>query len=510
MKKTDLYRSIDGIKPDDCLKEQILKAAEENDVVTVIKRPVFVPVMITLLLCLNVGMVAKLVIFNKSQVNMSEFRARTSMSSAADTDEIDSEMNELQKELEEQEAEKQLQLKLEEEKLKIQQEAEKERLEYQKAKFEEAKIEFLEFLESSPHIYSEMQLSGDTPIEELPSYLLDDMSYQENEKNNYCRYVFVVDYPEISTTGGEFYTSTYAVTNYEYIIGYDGAGFDDDNIVSITRSRAQPTKVTEDMIISAYEMVNSSESQAKINALARQKIDEFERPADTESYTILNSCYCFFKDSGDSPQIVFKMIEPIHCYDGSDENIVFYVDENGEDVTYMVESSSMTYWTQTVYSPYIESETTKNVTVPDVTGMSIQDAQEAIEAAGLKSTSRYYVPPNCMDFEFDKVCETYPEKGEVVVEGTDVQLSVCARMMPYIYGYSFDDAKEMLEKMGLKVKVEYLDGVDPDSDELYVGHYLPYASEAVPEGEEVTLYLYDESFNEKIKGLNADQDNDTD
>ena len=65
MKKTALYRSIDGIKPDDCLKEQILKAAEENDVVTVIKRPVFVPVMIALLLCLNVGMVAKLVIFNK-------------------------------------------------------------------------------------------------------------------------------------------------------------------------------------------------------------------------------------------------------------------------------------------------------------------------------------------------------------------------------------------------------------------------------------------------------------
>ncbi len=484
MKKTDLYRSIDGIKPDDCLKEQILKAAEENDVVTVIKRPVFVPVMIALLLCLNVGMVAKLVIFNKSQVNMSEFRARTSMSSAAD---IDSEMRELQEELEAQEAEKQLK---EEEKLKMQQELEAANKEKQAMGFEAAKAEFLEFLESDKsHVYTEMEILGDYVYLQgmTPAYLLDDMAYQESENNNYRRYVYVVDYT--SKSDNEFTVVDYAMTNYEYIIGYDGEGFEPDNIVSITKSKAEPENVTEDMIQSALERVNSDESKEKITALGQQKIDEFEKAGKSESDYTISNCYCLFKNSQDSPQIVFEIIESVHCYDGNWENIEFYVDENGEDVTYSVVNSSRSYWNETVYSPY--KGLPKTVIVPDVTGMSVQEAQEAIEAAGLKGGSRYYEPPEGMDFEFNNVVETYPQSGTAVASGTDVYLRVCARMMPVIYNFPLDSAKEMLGKMGLKVKVEYVDGVDPDSNDLYVSHYSPYAYTAVEEGEEVTLYVSD-------------------
>lgn len=484
MKKTDLYRSIDGIKPDDCLKEQILKAAEENDVVTVIKRPVFVPVMIALLLCLNVGMVAKLVIFNKSQVNMSEFRARTSMSSAAD---IDSEMRELQEELEAQEAEKQLE---EEEKLKMQQELEAANKEKQAMGFEAAKAEFLEFLESDKsHVYTEMEILGDYVYLQgmTPAYLLDDMAYQESENNNYRRYVYVVDYT--AKSDHEFTEVDYAMTNYEFIIGYDGEGVEPDNIVSITKSKAEPENVTEDMIQSALERVNSDESKEKITALGQQKIDEFEKAGESESDYTISNCYCLFENSQDSPQIVFEIIESVLCYDGNWENIEFYVDENGEDVTYSVVNSSRYYWNETVYSPY--KGLPKTVIVPDVTGMSVQEAQEAIEAAGLKGGSRYYEPPEGMDFEFNNVVETYPQSGTAVASGTDVYLRVCARMMPVIYNFPLDSAKEMLGKMGLKVKVEYVDGVDPESSDLYVSHYSPYAYTAVEEGEEVTLYVSD-------------------
>lgn len=480
MKKTDLYRSIDGIRPDDCLKEQILKAAEENDVVTVIKRPVFVPVMIALLLCLNVGMVAKLVIFNKSQVNMSEFRARTSMSSAAD---IDSEMNELQKELE---AEKQM----EEEKLKMQQELDAANREKQAMGFEAAKAEFLEFLESDKsHVYTEMEILGDYVYLQgmIPAYLLDDMAYQESENNNCRRYVYVVDYT--SKSDHEFTEVDYAMTNYEFIIGYDGDGFEQDNIVSITKSKAEPENVTEDMIQSALERVNSDESKEKITALGQQKIDEFEKAGESESDYTISNCYCLFKNSQDSPQIVFEIIESVLCYDGNWENIEFYVDENGEDVTYSVVNFSRSYWNDTVYSPY--KSYPKTVNVPDVTGMSVQEAQEAIEAAGLKVSSRYYEPPEGMDFEFNNVVETYPQPGTTVASGTDVYLRVCARMMPVIYNFPLDSAKEMLEKMGLKVKLEYVDGVAPDSNDLYVSHYSPYSYTAVAEGEEVTLYVSD-------------------
>ncbi|MCI7803484.1 MAG: PASTA domain-containing protein [Oscillospiraceae bacterium] len=482
MKKMDLYRSIDGIKPDDCLKEQILKAAEENDVVTVIKRPVFVPVMIALLLCLNVGMVAKLVIFNKSQVNMSEFKARTSMSSAAD---IDSDMNELQKELEAQEAEKQLE---EEEKLKMQQELEAANREKQAMEFEAAKAEFLEFLESEKsHVYTEMEILGDYVYLQgmTPAYLLDDTAYQESENNNYRRYVYVVDYT--AKSDNEFTEVDFAMTNYEFIIGYDGEGVEPDNIVSITKSKAEFENVTEDMIQSALERVNSDESKEKIIALGQQKIDEFEKAGESESDYTISNCYCLFKNSQDSPQIVFEIIESVLCYDGNWENIEFYVDENGEDVTYSVEHSSRSYWNETVYSPY--KGYPKTVIVPDVTGMSVQEAQEAIEAAGLKVSSRYYEAPTDIDFEFNNVFETYPQPGTAVASGTDVELRVYARMMPALYNYPLDSAKEILEKMGLKVKLEYVEGVDPDSNDLYVSHFSPYQYTAVEEGEEVTLYI---------------------
>lgn len=475
MKKTDLYRSINGINQDACLKEQILKAAEENDVVTVIKRPVFVPVMIALLLCLNVGMAAKLVIFNKSQVNMSEFKARTSMSSAAD---LDSELEELERELD---AQKQQELNIQKQ---------KEAAEMQQSKFEAVKAEFLGFIENEKScIYYEMEPSGNNVTDEPPEFLVSDTAYQENENNNFRRYVEVIDYPEVSAD--EFnYSYSYAITNHEYIIGYDGNGFDNDNIVSITKSKAEPEDVSEDMILSALETFNSNESQEKISKTAQEKMEEFEGADESESNYAVGNYYCFYSYSKKSTQIVFQIRESVLCYDGSWADIQFYVDENGEDVTDHVESLAENYWNETIYSPDIESYS-KVVTVPNVTGMSAQEAQKAIEDAGLKVGSRYYEPPTSEDFVFNNVYSTYPQSGTAVASGTDVYLRVCARMMPVIYGFTFDNAKEMLEKMGLKVKVEYADGVDPESDELYVGNFSPYPYTAVREGDEITLYLAD-------------------
>lgn len=62
MNKKELYRSIEGIRQDRHLKERIIRAAEEKDEITVIKRPIFIPVLIALLIVFNVGVAAKLVI----------------------------------------------------------------------------------------------------------------------------------------------------------------------------------------------------------------------------------------------------------------------------------------------------------------------------------------------------------------------------------------------------------------------------------------------------------------
>ncbi len=503
MKKTDLYRSIDGIRQDDCLKEQILKAAEENDVVTVIKRPVFVPVMIALLLCLNIGMVAKLVIFNKSQVNMSEFKARTSMSSAAD---IDSELEALesQKELEQQQMEA-LQKEMEEqrrqalEKAEEQSRVEEERLEMQEqmnaaekemkqAEFEMAKAEFLEFLQNESYVDVGMELSGDNVTDEIPAYLLDDMSYSEGEVNNYRRYVSVLNYDE--QVGDEYTYKSYATTNYEYIIGYDGKGYEANNIVSITKSKAQPTDVTEEMIESAKAKAESDESRKKITRIARQKVAEF---FDSNGYDCdywINEAYCFYSYSQDSPKIIFRADTGTWSSDdGSYKNIMFYVDENGEDMTDFVENSAGDYWNETIYSQISKMEYISVVSVPDVTGMPADAAVKVLEEVGLKVSKRNYDPPTSTDFEYNNVTEIYPQPGTAVSVGTDVELRICASMMPYLYDSSVDEAQSLLEKMGFIVNLKYEEDADLDSAELFVSRTSPASSTVLNAGDEVTLYV---------------------
>ena len=53
MKKAELYRSIEGIKPDRSMKNRIMTAAEANDKITVSKKPVFLPVAVAFLLVIN-------------------------------------------------------------------------------------------------------------------------------------------------------------------------------------------------------------------------------------------------------------------------------------------------------------------------------------------------------------------------------------------------------------------------------------------------------------------------
>lgn len=60
MKKAELYRSIEGIKPDRSMKNRIMTAAEANDKITVSKKPVFLPVAVAFLLVINLGVIANL------------------------------------------------------------------------------------------------------------------------------------------------------------------------------------------------------------------------------------------------------------------------------------------------------------------------------------------------------------------------------------------------------------------------------------------------------------------
>ena len=55
MKDKELYRLIDNLKPDSCLKNRICNAVESKDIIRSERKPVFIPVVMMLLICVNLG-----------------------------------------------------------------------------------------------------------------------------------------------------------------------------------------------------------------------------------------------------------------------------------------------------------------------------------------------------------------------------------------------------------------------------------------------------------------------
>ena len=216
MNKKELYRSIEGIRQDRHLKERIIRAAEEKDEITVIKRPIFIPVLIALLIVFNIGVAAKLVIFDKSQI-MNEFKPRSSLNGVLPDSTENASDN------------------------KSENGAGKETDESGVKNFQEVKSDFLEELNVNTYmIAEEWDASEDyDPQNEIPFYLYSEYheSYQTSGIS-YRRFVQVINYNESEYSGvtSESNGFSEAYTNHEYIVGYDGEGFNDENIISVTES----------------------------------------------------------------------------------------------------------------------------------------------------------------------------------------------------------------------------------------------------------------------------------
>lgn len=58
MKEKELYKIIGNLKPDDCLKARVSSAVESKDNVIKERRPIFVPALMMLLVCVNLGAIA--------------------------------------------------------------------------------------------------------------------------------------------------------------------------------------------------------------------------------------------------------------------------------------------------------------------------------------------------------------------------------------------------------------------------------------------------------------------
>lgn len=143
--------------------------------------------------------------------------------------------------------------------------------------------------------------------------------------------------------------------------------------------------------------------------------------------------------------------------------------------------------------PAITAE--KDVKVPDVSGMTVSKAEEKLEDAGLTVNSKIE-EVSSEDVKKNRIIRTDPRSGSTVKEGTRVTLYKSTGVKTYelenYINMAVNEARETLEDMGLKVKIQE---IEPDSttcsvigQNLVISQSLDEGSE-VKSGDEITLTI---------------------
>ncbi len=127
----------------------------------------------------------------------------------------------------------------------------------------------------------------------------------------------------------------------------------------------------------------------------------------------------------------------------------------------------------------------------DVTEMDYEEAKEQLESRGL--TVKVEFEKND-DVETDQVIRTDPEAGSQVAEGDEIIMYVCEGPVtdkvdvPDVRGYTYDEAKKILEEAEFKVADKVEDYSDY-YDEGTVMSQSPEAYDSVARGSQVTLTI---------------------
>ena len=103
------------------------------------------------------------------------------------------------------------------------------------------------------------------------------------------------------------------------------------------------------------------------------------------------------------------------------------------------------------------------VEVPDLSGMSQDQARSALKAVGLELGNVSTVDS---DKEKDRIVEQDPDSGSTVKKGTSIAVSVSSGKaaqveIPSVVGIGREDAEAQLKALGLTVTVEEVTGTQP-------------------------------------------------
>ena len=133
----------------------------------------------------------------------------------------------------------------------------------------------------------------------------------------------------------------------------------------------------------------------------------------------------------------------------------------------------------------------KEITVPDVKGMSYSEAKEVLEAKGLK-IEKADEPIASQKIEKGKIVSQTPSKNSKVKNGRTVRVILSAGntelKVPDLKGLSYKEAKTLLSEMGLQISKG--DEVDSDSvAEGLIASQYPSAKTKVDKGDIITVNI---------------------
>lgn len=446
MKKAELYRSIEGIKPDRSMKNRIMTAAEANDKITVSKKPVFLPVAVAFLLVINLGVIANLMAGDNFS---SKHNGEDNSFYGNSTDEFSDYAEKVYKEITE---------------------------------HDYKKIEFLQ--EDNYFPFTDKPWFEMYSIDTIEKGAVETGAENAGVTNIFVKYIQTID--------GIY-------TNHEYIIGYDGNGYEKENILSITESNVDySSEIPEKYKNEISADVNLSDSFDKlVSEYSMEKYGGLEYPYESSynnQYDMRILLFPSLKSNESAPDgivyrfpAVFTVTAPQEAdVDTIDENVYFLVDRQGNSQNQL---SYDNYWKETVYADDASYETAE---LPEIENMNVDMAVRLLKNTGYTNISeRYVIDERLHDTVISYDYGLMP--GDVKRKNAVIGIIVSGKQMPDIIGMEIGDAGTVLNDQQIEYKIIYMYGAKADDTGQIVVSTSIGVNEIVNGSEPVEVFVESDS-----------------
>lgn len=446
MKKAELYRSIEGIKPDRSMKNRIMTAAEANDKITVSKKPVFLPVAVAFLLVINLGVIANLMAGDNFS---SKHNGEDNSFYGNSTDEFSDYAEKVYKEITE---------------------------------HDYKKIEFLQ--EDNYFPFTDKPWFEMYSIDTIEKGAVETGAENAGVTNIFVKYIQTID--------GIY-------TNHEYIIGYDGNGYEKENILSITESNVDySSEIPEKYKNEISADVNLSDSFDKlVSEYSMEKYGGLEYPYESSynnQYDMRILLFPSLKSNESAPDgivyrfpAVFTVTAPQEAdVDTIDENVYFLVDRQGNSQNQL---SYDNYWKETVYADDASYETAE---LPEIENMNVDMAVRLLKNTGYTNISeRYVIDERLHDTVISYDYGLMP--GDIKRKNAVIGIIVSGKQMPDIIGMEIGDAGTVLNDQQIEYKIIYMYGAKADDTGQIVVSTSIGVNEIVNGSEPVEVFVESDS-----------------